>query len=92
MSLLKKNFNNSAGTTSRTYQIGKNRLTVDNEVDGSLRFTFYDSNGDPTEWKLDSDTNSIIFPDGAAITVQRIITLEEKVSTLEDKVTALENA
>lgn len=46
---LTKNFTNSSGTMSRSYKIGKNRLTVDNEVDGSLRFSFYASGGTLTE-------------------------------------------
>jgi len=40
-----KYFNNNNGTTSRSFQIGKNRLIVDNIDNGLLRFSLYDSSG-----------------------------------------------
>lgn len=49
MSLVNKNYSNSSGTISRSFRIGKNRLIVDNEVDGSIRFSLYDSNNTLTQ-------------------------------------------
>lgn len=72
MSLVNKNYSNSSGTISRSFRIGKNRLIVDNEVDGSLRFSLYDSTNTLTQWKMNSDDNSIEFPTGDKIVIDKI--------------------
>ena len=67
-----KYFNNSNGTTSKSYQIGKNRLIVDNEDNGLLRFSLYDSNLVLTQWKMNSDDNTIEFPTGDKIVIDKV--------------------
>ena len=64
MSLISNTYTNSSGNTSKSYQIGKNRVIVDNEQDGILKFSLYDSTGELTQWKLNSDDNLIEFPTG----------------------------
>ncbi len=71
MSPMNKNYNNSSGTTSRSFQIGKNRLIVDNEDDGILKFSLRDSTGTITQWKLNSDDNMIEFPTGDTIKIDK---------------------
>jgi hypothetical protein len=56
---------------SKSYQIGKNRLIVDNEYDGVLKFSLRDSAGNWTQWKLNSDENSIEFPTGDKIKIDK---------------------
>ena len=67
-----KYFNNNNGTTSRSFQIGKNRLIVDNIDNGLLRFSLYDSSGVLTQWKMNSDDNSVEFPSGDKIVIDKI--------------------
>jgi hypothetical protein len=88
MSLMKKKYTNSSGTISKTFKIGKNRLTIDNEVDGSLRFSLYDSQGVLTEWKLNSDDKSIEFPTGDKIIASQLL---ERLDLIEQRLTAIEN-
>jgi len=42
---LPKTFTNISGTVSKSFQIGKNRVVIDNIVDGFLQFSFYNSDG-----------------------------------------------
>ena len=89
MSLIKKKYTNISGTTSKTFKIGKNKLTIDNEVDGSLRFSLYNSQGALTEWKLDSDEGSIEFPSGAKIIIGELNT---RLDNIEQRLLELENS
>jgi hypothetical protein len=49
MSLIGKKYNNSCGTISKTFKIGKKRVMIDAETDGSLIFSVYNSEGSVTQ-------------------------------------------
>ncbi len=41
----RKTFFNIDGTTSKSFQIGKNKVTIDNIKEGELRFSLLDEQG-----------------------------------------------
>lgn len=65
----RKTFFNIDGTTARTFQIGKNKVTIDNVEEGELRFSLFDEEGDLNQWILNVNDNKVVFPSGSSISI-----------------------
>lgn len=63
----RKTFFNIDGTTSKSFQIGKNKVTIDNIEEGELRFSLLDEQGQMNQWILDVNDNEITFPSGSKV-------------------------
>lgn len=63
----RKTFFNINGTTSKAFQIGKEKVIIDNIIDGELRFSLFDENNSLKQWILNVNDEKIIFPSGSTI-------------------------